>query len=642
MAGSSILTLPPEILAEVALFLHGEHFGRLKLTGSKSFWQNLCQPRVLKQLRFPTEEQSPALGARFIKELKGLNSLSFSYAERDHFFGWFPPTRWGDFPSTLTKLRCEIWLNHSSFAEVGTREPIKISQILPNLEELHLNTTLNQEEVWLSELPSCLRHLRVQEWLVTVPLPNQLLSFSTYKLRSKQADRISFPPKLTRLEVEGSILREDQTASGPFVWMSALPTTMTHLSIGESADLGIAMYWIEKLPRGLKYLHFKYRHQPSVTVSESEASAAWPPSLETLVISDLPLQLWPSLPRSLTSFSHSLHHDIEHNAHILSNNQVYESVWESLPPKLTTLEVSMKTPTALPRRLPSLPLLTSLKLPHNYFRLGTHVSELPNVLPPGLTHLELWDASPDLTVWFPSGLKLLNLANVYLKPELIARLPNTLTNLSILSVSVWCTICDPYTGQPNLFGFPESDQAPEFPDPVPWGSLPQYCLSFPALQSLTLLGKCNLNDEFLKHLPKSLTFLEIEESSFTDAIVAQITYHPLKVLRLGIQSNLTGDCFAFLPRTLQELSIPSKQISDDRCSNLPREMLVFEARNAIHLTRRCLPLLPPILRSFSSDKNDNIVQADLPLFPSNLRSTSSYFINANFCIKSGHVSVCQH
>lgn len=319
------------------------------------------------------------------------------------------------------------------------------------------------------------------------------------------------------------------TPGDPLPYLQALPSTLTHLSIGASSTVN--QQHLALLPASLTFL------------SCCASPSSW--------------DLFALLPRGLTclrmigDIPDDPYGDTEY--HKLSN----------LPPKLTELYLTAFTIST--RMLPLLP--RSLTILEPRFFLFLSFQDMPPrlqsltlenlepafipVLPATLTYLRIWDLDPftdDNIGLLPATMKDLTLnQNISLTNAAIALLPR---NLHSLDLSRNTNISD--------------DGLKRLP---------------PMLKILTIKGATDISEKVVPFLPRNLASIEIRNvdswgddsakylppflnqlilgkgTRFTNAGCHDL---PPKLVTLELRLNraLTFECLRLLPRTLQTLSLP--------------------------------------------------------------------------------------
>jgi hypothetical protein len=527
-------------------------------------------------------------------------------------------------PSTLRKIEIAGFpIDSHSFLSKSNQEWANPSEILPHLEELHIQLDWITEEPWMERMPETLKILSVGHWNTSILLPKSVETFKCWLICISPEASLIFPDNLTSLEfseVEGFLSE----------LIPALPESLTHLSIHRFQESTLSYYMLAQLPRQLRYLqcHLDYYSDLDSDLPPSIYSVL-PSTLETLKLMEFPLEQCTALPRGLRTFN-LLSRENPDNL----NQTEYQDSLISLPPNLTKLSFEYNSLVTIPTALPKLDFLTSLDLWRVYVP-PSGMDSIQNILPQSLLHLKLMNMNGDIAKILPRKLRSLTSSHVSLSPDLLQNLPQSLTKVHFNAGSSRVHIYD-MSKQETLMSLPPS---PSINHDLLWDPGKGTCLP-PGITSLSWRGFTGTNDAFFRQLPKALSFLQISDICAHDHAIAYISNHPIQALEIRNQSELTGACFKFLPKGLEKLDFTGAQIYNAHIANLPRSVTHLCLPHATHLTRKCLSLLPPRLLSFGIEHNKHIQPQDLPLFPFKLQVKSlwmGYFYNAKFSIRKGHM-----
>lgn len=334
-----------------------------------------------------------------------------------------------------------------------------------------------------------------------------------------------------------------------------------------------------------------------------------------------------------------------------------ESCWKNVDiaacfPRLETLELDGWT-AFLPAYLAKMPTLTSLSLNLNN---SSRIDDLIKVLPRELEHLRLPyndKVSVNTIKLLPKGLKTLHTHATGMNPDAILHLPLTLTDLviglgdvrhldklprTLLHLTLASRYNTPSSTIPSI-DLPPKLQTLEIKNrnatldltTLPKG-LTRLIIYEPTMAiveyetlpaTLTQLSiaepQVKIDDSLILNLPKGLTCFEIEKCpkgcTMTNANIPAL---PPRLTKLVIapKCEITGECFALLPRTLYWLELGASNVSDQHISDLPPFLDRLSLPFAQDLTNACAKHLPRglITLLIGSEHFSFACVPDLPLF----------------------------
>jgi hypothetical protein len=486
----------------------------------------------------------------------------------------------------------------------------KFCECLPHLTKLRVPADWTVNTPWMLALPDTLEKLIVRDWHASVLLPPNLKSFCCNSATQSPESPFLFPCGLTKLRCA------DDVSSLPHL-IASLPTSLTSVSFGSRTELTLSD--IAQLPRGLQKLNF----YAMVCAIGPDAYSAWPPNLKMLKTASLALELWKTIPKSVTSFQNNYRFSDRIRVQGFQTRDV-DDAWMSLPGSLTDLCLRSASSVLAPTKLPHFPSLTRLvdsstQLPSD------GASEIQKLLSPTLTYLDMESLSYSMWQFLPKNLTHLELQRTRISILFMRYLPKFLRYLSLGGLST-----------------PEEGEPKADTEGSVWQLGSANCLPI-FLKFIYILDHGSseiMNDSFLAQLPATTLELKIPVClcTFTDSGFSFITHHPLTILNLAHCKSITGACFIHLPKTLQELDVSAmNDVEDQHTQFLPRDLISINIFSATKLTNACLQFLPPRIASIEAGSNANIQASDLPLFPFKYQSTKFYhrFNNQKFSVIRG-------
>lgn len=589
--------LPIDILAGIVFFVPGEDIGRLKMTGSKSFWSILKCPNVVKSVKLGDDGIRFKSWPAFMNELASLESLRI---ENENVQWWSDLGLSIDqLPSALRKLSLLVkgvrWASYF-FVNKKTSDRIHLNEHLPHLQELELWDYEATDFDWVYSCPPSLTSLNVYQWKPEIPLPSSLIHFkSTHEV-----------PKVVPLSLETLDLVLHLPHSLP---------NLTSLSVSRLVDDFLSQpERVSELPRSLTELNLDF--WDSSGFGECLSPTTWPflpPNLRTLSLYGN-FACCAATSRQIDPISGATH-------------RVRTYPLELLPKSLTKLSIGdifEIEPLLVPGSSPSLfpPHLKSLDA--SGLILGPDAAKQ---LPSSLTYLSTCNFYEQLSEHLPEGLTHLKYRHALPSPKAIKYLPKALT----------CFDSGFPLNQEECFDFKTGKM-------VPIPSFPEFSVScfacLPAnVTSLTLWGYKDLNDDFFKNqnLPNLLS-LNFSGDDLSDTSIPLLNRH-MTSLNIGTASRITGKCFKDLPRTLTQLTLDgSSSIFDEDIPHLPSVLKYIIIDSATHLSDACIRDFPRSCKNIRIGKNEKISQRCIPDLPLIMASYREAFIVAKWSLSLGQMS----
>jgi hypothetical protein len=595
---SGLFSLPTELLDSLTQTLSWKHIGRLLLIGNKTLTAILYRPGVVTQLDVSVDTDvsvDVAKWPQLFESFRHLRKLSASAADsyRSHMTGLKIET----LPSTITELQIH-WKNiHSDLEkQYSSKSFFNVAELFPMLTKLQLRVHLTEENAeWAKTFPASLTFLEVGRWHSDYPLPDSVTHLS-FQERSRIESDICLPSQLRYLrfcdEVDGEL---------PLL-LASLPPNLEQL-IFTSQVTKFPNAYFAFIPRDLRILKVLIRH-PSPDLNDIELPPSLtevqiplpttlpqlkslPKTLTTMRLDDFPTapkfglrEFFVALPPGIRSLNLnntrsseriSIEGPLEIPASLTKFDcdflDVDQAAISSFPPTLTSLSLGVVSSTI---EIPFWPSMRSLS--------AKFMSLMPNVLARVSSSLVTLRLSS--SIWsdpVTGGERLLDLSPIkrreehmqqlpsfpfqfrhgfekldadtcdYIGDEILAKLPNTLTYLSIAS-ALYVT-----------------DEGAKFLKP---------CSSLITLD----ISKAPITGEAFQYFPNTLRFLEA--SSAKEVYDRHIKH---------------------LPRSLLYIYMSGAKYLTDACGpSIPPRATTFRVETNEFITMSIIPTLPPVLRGKSS------------------------------------------
>lgn len=585
-------TLPTDIWSCIAPFLFGDDFLRLKRTGSKSLWNRLRIPKVVKSLQLMLGNNSKPV---LLKEFPSLEDLLFHCY--DPVWDRTELVKLNEIPSTVRKLAFKSF-DGGHFGAVynlfvnsdGT--PLFWDEHVPHLEVLILGPSAMPNLSWMARWPRNLTTLSCLRFGEVHPLPDSILHLD---VRNHDISVMRLPPGLETLACRtyphmglfspdyDFLLSPDQLNKP----QGYFPSTLTKLDINGTIPIS---KW-HSLPSTLRSLVF---HSPSPNDLAGRSIIA--PNDESIELTAVPLEL---LPKSLTSL------------HLKSRGV---SMVESYR---TVILLKSEGSAVFP------PLLTTLIAPDcNLFpSAAAH-------LPSRLTRLSISNLCERICKQLPRGLLRLNAEHTLMSRDLINLLPRNLFKLNLYYAQPHELWLDYDTGKmikvSSLAEYPKHQNFWQGKQSLP-----------PTITSLKLRNFTGIIPSFVQNMGLSnlLKLYLTLAKKIDDRCIPHLNRH-LTDLSLPYAYSISGGCFPMLPRGLTTLNLASSNtIADDDIQHLPRTLTKLSLKFALHLTDKCISDLPRQLVLIWMLKNKKITPKSAPHLPLPCRTYGMFVVQDWTCMR---------
>lgn len=380
LRATGLFVVPPEVLDEIASYLSGPEVHFLWLSGHKRLMYNMSAAGGIKRLTLSRSGISiPHALSVGIPPFSHLQELAIVFTISQSVA--FDPS---SLSSTIRSLRLCFREAERCWKDIPT------AKLLPDLEELDLNGLGDYEPVYLHQVPTTLKSLRLRAFdshkvlamIKALPVGLEHLSLPRTTKIKEQALR-ALPQNLKTLLINRS-----------HVWPSLLPKDLTNISfcvprVDDTEEM------MARLPRSLTTLniHVNFCADSVARIT----SADLPRGITSLQLSGAPFDMvLKDLPRDLKHFVitrssfkrfDSLPPNLQHLSMIGSDVPVKADVAELLPRTLQTWAlISIPTNELLVVRLndssiPKLPpLITKLVIASGDEITGASFRNLPRAL----------------------------------------------------------------------------------------------------------------------------------------------------------------------------------------------------------------------------------------------------------------------
>lgn len=628
-----LFKFPPEIWASVTFFVPGEALGRLKITGSKTFWGQLTANRAVKSIILGRnwvclDRPLPS----FLLDLPNLEELIIINREDDPIAQHITLEAWeaklSDIPKSVTNLKLVANQNMGPFFTSKDGNILSLIEHVPSLTSLDINVSWSDEHPFLALVPSTLTSLKCSDWNGSLPLPDSLIRLeTTQNIHLGSVGELKLPPQLAIIATN-EIISDDKL-------VALLPPGIQIIRTHQPMQSALKM--LPQLPQSISQLGLiDLGSQP-----DQPSTLTLPSQLVSLAVAHLPSESWANLPSTLEILK--LHELTLSNCIVprsLSNPLTGEThSFHTLP--LNTLPRSIKRlKLRFKEYLDIFPLIdcdpvktleSDLTNSCRYFppsltKLTVRFAKLTangsKQLPPSLKILDLSHFDNSICEHLPRGLTKLSSTHVLASLGLVKNLPRSLTSLTMVNKGFYkgTPWNDPVIGKPTTAG--ELLEVDPFDSELLWSG--EYCLP-PNLRDLILLNFLTLDDTFLKQDLSNLRALACFGNRFTDTTISLLPRH-LLVLHLSNAASVTGKSFADLPPTLTHLTLSqSKEICDLDIKQLPRSLIAFVAESSNKLTGACLKDLPRTLSQFTiSPYSGSFYRSSFADLPHNIRVSKSF------------------
>lgn len=624
-------SFPPELWACITHYLAGEHLGRLKLTGSAYLWFQLSAPRAVTSVILGKEDILFKKWPAFVNEFPSLQELDISIEDDPGHDFWQP--RLENVPKYLRKL--SISANHLCIDAFFSQEDGAVSSLIehtPLLNSLSVTTTWSRKRAWQAYIPPNLTFLKVLGLDADSTLPTTLLHLDIDYIYDKMPIKgIQLPPCI-------------ETVAMKHITHTDICSTPGLLSISSELAMSLTPQEISSISRNVTVLHGIGLDKKSIAnldlgVSPSELFPC-PPYLTELTATDLPIECWSALPKTLKYLKLSRVHPTKN----LQANAPFSTPSVSLPIVPTQL---------LPRSITHLILEFSEPFffhaspcPSPSDAAAPHPTNAHSLFPPLTTHLRLHSAqlSVEATKQLPTSLFALSLRNLdesvidYLpksltvlksyaqepSPSFIHRLPKSLTELRLWKPTLTQSWFDPVTGIKRKVGDFTSNRSNE--------SALENCSPPAYLKKLEIEGQADFSEGFVCRYGRHLEELHLQ-STFSNESIPRLSRHLIELV-LNHSIKITGECFPDLPSLLIRLEMTSaKEIFDGDIKHLPRQLQHLKLSSAIHLTNDSLKDFPRLLRLLDLTQNEHITLEGLAGLP-----PKSHLLSGEHAFYSVHCS----
>lgn len=611
------LSFPPEIWANIAVYIPAEQLGRLKLAGCKQLWSKIRAMPHLESAIVGLDQMLFKVWPAFLNEISRILSLEL----HDPCYVWFPKChlKLDMMPATLRKLKLNIpGANLDEFFRGPDQSYLRLNIHTPALESLDLPLDWQSPIKWMDHIPASLTTLRIHTWGGCQALPASLKHF--FMDYSQSLTDFNFP-----IELESFVC-------GEFCWGGFNPSVygqkVRQLTSKFPSSLRRFAGWI---PAGLLGDDLPQ----SLTSLEGVPCTIYPSCLTKLDCKTSP-KTWPTLPSSITVFKSLLDFPNNTTSSIDCRNLLPVQLLPKSITHLTLRRPVLRDPVPTVDfddsfggvdSGPSLPLtpITMGMFPPFLRTLQLRSANLSEnaakQLPPSLTILDVYFLDHLIAKHIPGKVTSLRCITAKLTEELFESLPDSLTS--------FCIFHDQFNNLPDW----ESNFKTRFRSiehPLQWGD--EY--SLPAsLTTLVLKLTEDFSDSFLRlhKLPRLETLKVPASTHVTDSGISFLP-RSLTCLNLDLSSQITGKSFKDLPATLTALKMSSSsEIFDVDIPSLPPHLDTLHLDSAIHLTDLCVRHFPRSLGHLSLKRNRLLSRnsmRDLPKRMISLSFTTQYFETA--------------